>query len=236
MQNNININNSKQIDISILGANFLNLQKLLDLIIKTKIVKRLHYDVMDYDFVNNLSFGPHILKNISEYLNNDIKIDCHMMTKIKNLSVEKYLKPFINCKIDIITFHIEALNDKQIIDFLNIKKKYNQKIGLALKPGTSIKKIFSYVDKIDLILIMSVEPGFGGQTFIENTKNKINDLRKYLNKNNMNVLIQVDGGINDNTIKFCNNSDIIVVGNYLATSKNKKEFYSQIKKLHENSI
>ncbi len=221
-----------EIAISILNANFLELKKLLDFILENKLVKRLHYDVMDYDFVPNLSFGPHILSNIKKYVKNKILIDCHMMVKIKGMQVYDYLKPFLDIKPDIITMHFESLNDSQIEEFLLIRKNFHQKIGLAISPDTKVKSILHLLNKIDLILVMSVKPGFGGQDFILNTQNKITEIHEYILLNNLNILIEVDGGINLETISLCKKANIVVIGNYLATVDNEDEFTKKVNNLY----
>lgn len=221
----------QEVAVSILSANFLELKKVLDTILETNKIKRIHYDVMDYDFVNNLSFGPHILSNVANYTKDQIKIDCHMMVKVKNLTMVEYLKPFMESNIDIITFHYEALTSKQIMELINIKKSSNQKIGLAIKPNTPVKSILKYVKDFDLILIMSVEPGFGGQSFIQTSVDKITQLRNYIDTNQLKTLIQVDGGINHQSAPLCTDCDILVAGSYITSASNKVEMSKRVESI-----
>ncbi len=217
---------------SLLNSNFLNLKENLQLL-KNQNVKWIHYDVMDYDFVPNLTFGPKILSDIKSFVKNDIFLDCHMMVKIKNMSVENYLKPFIDAGTNSITMHFESLSKEQLNEFLLLKKKYFINLSLALKPSTSINKIIPFLSKIDMVLIMSVEPGFGEQKFIKSILIKINKLNKIISDNKYNLLVQIDGGIDDNIAKLCKkeNVDVLVVGSYLFSSKTSSEFKEKITKL-----
>lgn len=179
---------------------------------------------MDYHFVKNLSFGFQILENITKNFNN-FKIDCHFMVKIdENICVKEYLKPFILKNTKMISIHFESLSKNQIKDFLELKKFFlNLKIGFALKPETKIEILFPFLKKIDYVLIMSVNPGFGGQKFILNTKNKIIQLKNYIQKNNLNCFIEVDGGINNNTVLNCKKANMVVMGKYLSNNVNIKK-------------
>ncbi|AGM26398.1 ribulose-phosphate 3-epimerase [Spiroplasma syrphidicola EA-1] len=199
---------------SILSADFLNLDQELTLI-EAGGVKWIHFDVMDGDFVPNLTFGPKILKDITDKHN--LFVDCHLMVKIKNSSVEDYLKPFIEAKANAITLHYEALTSEQINEFLALKTKYDLQFGLAIKPSTNVEEILPFLPFLDLVLVMTVEPGFGGQAFIPHAAEKIAHLRKFIDKNKLKTLISVDGGINAQTGKMCQDFgvDILVAGSYL---------------------
>ena len=143
----------------------------------------------------------------------------------------KYAKEYIEAGADIITFHLEACKNsaevQQTIDFIRSK---GVKVGLSIKPKTDVKELLPWLDKIDLALIMSVEPGFGGQKFIPNALDKISFLRKYIDSNNLAVLIEVDGGINDETGKLCADAgvDILVAGSYLFNKDDIKERINKI--------
>lgn len=185
---------------------------------------------MDYDFVDNLSFGPSILSNITSY--KKFFIDCHMMVKIKNKKVEDYLKPFIKAGANSITMHIEALTTNQLKEFINLKKEYqNLHLGLAINPKTSINKVTPYLKNLDLVLLMSVEPGFGGQQFLDFTETKIQEIAQYISAKKLKTLIQVDGGINDITYKKCNSANIIVLGSYLLKALSITTAINKIKKV-----
>lgn len=170
---------------------------------------------MDGDFVPNLTFGPKILADIRSYSN--LYLDCHLMVKIKNQSVESYLLPFIKAGASSITLHYEALTPDQLTEFLMLRIKLQLKIGLAIKPRTPLTVVFPYLEQLDLVLIMTVEPGFGGQSFIPQAAKKIKELRTYLDQHQYSTLIEVDGGINEQTGLICKNYgvDVLVAGIYL---------------------
>lgn len=175
----------------------------------------IHMDIMDGKFVpNNVLYDK-------EYLFNK-KLDIHLMV----YDVIKYIDFYKELNPSFITFHVEAVNNP--IDIINYLKKLNIKVGISIKPNTSVEVIKPYLNLIDLVLVMSVEPGFGGQEFIENSTNKINELYELRNSNNYNYLIEVDGGINDITYKKVNNADIKVVGSFITK---ESDYASQIEKL-----
>jgi len=205
---------------SILTANFLSLKDELTNLFNAGI-KWIHFDVMDYHFVPNLSFGPKILSDVCQF-NDEINIDCHLMVNIKNITVKEYLKPFmILPQVKNITLHYEALTKTQLTEFLNWNNPRIKK-GLALNPITPIRKIYPYLTQLDTILIMSVAPGAGGQPFLPNTIAKIKLLSKMINDHNLRITIAVDGGINDLTGKACINAgaNYLVAGSYLLNSSN----------------
>ena len=173
----------------------------------------IHFDVMDNQFVPNLAFS---IKEINDYASVcNKKIDVHFMVE----SPLDYLKKLDNVEFDNIIVHLEIDEIDNIIDNL---VKYNAKIGIAIKPNTDIDLLDKYLDRIDLILVMSVEPGFGGQKFISNTTNRIKEIRKKIG--NRNIMVSVDGGINDDTIKLAN-VDIAVVGSFIT---NNDDYQKQI--------
>ena len=173
----------------------------------------IHFDVMDNYFVPNLAFS---IKEINDYASVcNKKIDVHFMVE-RPLD---YLKKIDNIKFDNIIVHLEIEDVDNVIDSL---AKYNTKIGIAIKPNTNIDLLDKYLDRIDLILVMSVEPGFGGQKFISNTTNRIKEIRKKIGSRN--IMISVDGGINDETIKLVD-VDIAVVGSFIT---NKDDYQKQI--------
>lgn len=177
----------------------------------------IHFDVMDNKFVPNKAFSINEIKEYAKVCNK--KIDIHFM-------VEKpieYLKQLNDIKFNNITFHIEIEDVSKNIALI---KKLNTKIGLAIKPNTDLNLLDKYLDDIDLILVMSVEPGFGGQKFIDNTINRIKEIRKKIKDRN--ILIEVDGGINDQTIKLVD-ADIVVAGSFIT---NYKDYQKQINLLN----
>lgn len=209
---------------SILSANFLDLKNDLDITEKS-LAKWLHFDVMDGHFVPNISFGSAILRQVKGY--SKLFMDVHIMIS----DPLKYAKEFIDAGADILTFHYEALkSDEEILQVIKLIKSNNCKVGISIKPDTKVEKIFKYLNMLDLVLIMSVEPGFGGQSFMDNSLNKIKELRLEIDSNKYNCLIQVDGGINDITSYKCRDAgaDVLVAGSYLY---GKIDFSSRVKKL-----
>ncbi|WP_262122505.1 ribulose-phosphate 3-epimerase [Anaerococcus sp. Marseille-Q5996] len=177
---------------SILSCNFSNLQKDLDKTTGTDL-KMIHIDVMDGIFVPNISFGFKVIKDIRD--KNDYFFDTHAMI----VEPIKYIEEFKNSGVDRLTIHYEACeNLDQTIDKI---KENDMEVGLTFKPATDIDLIIPYLKKIDLVLVMSVEPGFGGQTFMEDSIEKIKILRAYIDENNLDVKIQVDGGIKTTNVE-----------------------------------
>lgn len=177
---------------SILSCNFSNLQNDLKQTKDTDL-KMIHIDVMDGIFVPNISFGFKVIKDIRD--KNDYFFDTHAMI----VEPIKYIEEFKNSGVDRLTIHYEACeNLDQTIDKI---KDNDMEVGLTFKPATDIDLIIPYLEKIDLVLVMSVEPGFGGQTFMENSIEKIKILRAYIDENNLDVKIQVDGGIKTTNVE-----------------------------------
>jgi len=193
---------------SILNSNFIDLKKVLKSISSADL---LHLDIMDGNFVPNISFGPYISKLIA--LNTKLPIDAHLMVKKPLEYIDKFVFPNSYC----ITIHYEADNIDECIKKI---KEHKIKVGLSIKPETKVNKIIKYLKDIDLVLVMSVNPGFGGQEFIKDTTTKIYQLVELRNQYKLNYEIEVDGGINDTTISYINKADIAVVGSYLFKQKN----------------
>ncbi|MBQ2883718.1 MAG: ribulose-phosphate 3-epimerase [Alphaproteobacteria bacterium] len=175
----------------------------------------IHFDVMDGHFVNNITFGPKILSDLKKCTN--LEFDVHLMVE----NPLKFIPWYINAGADIVTFHFEAVESP--IDAINLIKSHGIKVGISIKPNTDVSVLIPYLDMIDLILIMSVEPGFGGQTFISKSIEKITKTKELIK--NKNILIEVDGGINVNTAKDCINSgvDILVAGTAVFSDGNYKK-------------
>ena len=148
----------------------------------------IHVDVMDGHFVPNLTIGPVVIKKLRPFTKK--VFDVHLMIS----PVDKYIKPFSDAGADIITFHPEATTD--ISSTINLIKKNNKKVGISLKPKSSIDLIKKYMDQIDLVLIMSVEPGFGGQKFMPEVLDKVKKIKEIATEKKLNIDIEIDGGIN----------------------------------------
>ena len=178
----------------------------------------IHIDVMDGIFVPNQQMNT--LEEISEINNvSQKKLDIHLMVSnpleyIKKLHLEKK-------NIAYVTFHIESQSD--IRKVISLIKKLNYKVGIALKPNTDINKLIPFLKEIDLILILSLEPGYGGQKFIATTSKKIENLSKIIKEKKYPIKIEVDGGINNITIKQIQLSDIAVAGSYIIKSNNYEQ-------------
>lgn len=209
---------------SILSSDFSNLENEIKDLDKEG-ASYLHFDVMDGHFVNNISFGSYVLKCISN--KTSLIKDVHLMI----YNPKKYVKDFIDAGADIITFHFEAIKENEIEDLINYIHSFNKKVGIAIKPNTDVSVLKPYLKSLDLVLIMSVEPGFGGQEFIDSALNKIEYLKTIKNKYNYKYMIEVDGGINDVTSKLCieKGVDILVSGSFIFHSKNRKETIENMK-------
>ena len=179
----------------------------------------IHVDVMDGKFVKNKTLPFSQLKDIHKYTNK--RLDVHLMVK----KPIKYIHDYATLNTEFITIHVETKNIDKSLDLI---EEYGIKKGLSIKSDTPLEVLIPYLDRIDLILIMSVEPGRGGQTFIEETKDRIKELRKLLDEHKSKALISVDGGINDSVAKSLKDADILVSGSYVTSSD---DFQYQIYKL-----
>ena len=205
-----------QIAPSILSSDFARLKEEIESIKNCDMV---HIDVMDGHFVPNLTFGAPVVKCIRKYT--ELFFDCHLMIS----NPLKYAKDFAAAGADLITFHYESDNDpKEVIDEI---KRLGCKVGISVKPKTPVEEIYPYLDDVDLVLIMSVEPGFGGQSFMSEVLDKVVKLKK-LNKK---FVIEIDGGIDDKTIIQAKEAgvDICVAGSYIFKQKDRIETIKKLK-------
>jgi len=205
---------------SILSADFGNLERSIETV---KSAQWLHVDVMDGHFVPNISIGPVVIKGLRTYT--DQILDTHLMIS----DPAKYALDFIKAGSDRITFHIEATNDPMAV--IKLIREHGAKVGLSLKPNTKISAISNLIPFIDQVLVMSVEPGFGGQEFMTNSLDKIRELDTLRKKLNIHLLIVVDGGINEKTAALCkeNGADVLVAGSYIFKSDDPFARMEQLK-------
>ena len=185
----------------------------------------LHLDVMDGKFVTNTTFDDKYIKTLREH--SKMIFDTHLMVK----EPEKVINDYILSGSDYITFHIEATSKPyNIIETL---KRNNKKIGISIKPNTILEEILEFLPFIDLVLVMSVEPGRGGQSFIMHTLDKIKTLKQLKEERNYNYLIEVDGGINNETAPLVKEAgaDMIVVGSYLVKQPDLSQAIKELKKI-----
>ena len=206
---------------SILGGSFANMQDTIKLIDQSK-AEYIHFDVMDGDFVPNLTFGPQFISNVRQYAKKTF--DVHLMIN----RVGKFLDEYIKAGSDIITFHLEI--EENINELISKIKINNIKCGIAIKPATPWEDLKPYLNDIDQIIIMTVEPGFGGQKFMDDQLLKINQLRKYISDNKLHVDLEVDGGVNYETGKKCvaAGANILVAGSFLFNQENLTQASNQL--------
>ena len=206
---------------SILGGSFANMKDTIKLIDQSK-AEYIHFDVMDGDFVPNLTFGPQFISNVRQYSKKTF--DVHLMIN----RVGKFLDDYIKAGSDIITFHLEI--DENINELISKIKTNNIRCGIAIKPASPWEDIKPYLNNIDQIIIMTVEPGFGGQKFMDDQLLKINRLRKYISDNQLHVDLEVDGGVNYETGKKCVDAgaNILVAGSFLFKQENLTQACNQL--------
>ena len=211
---------------SLLSANFAELEKEIKKL-ESGGADYLHLDVMDGNYVPNISFGAPIIKSIKKITS--LPLDVHLMIN----KPERYIKDFVEAGADIITVHGEStVHIHRVVQMI---KGFGVKAGISLNPATTLDSLKYLIDDLDLILIMSVNPGFGGQSFISSSKNKIREARELIDKNSLNIILQVDGGIKLDNVKEIVDlgSDLIVVGSDIFSSNDIKSRTKEFKQIIE---
>ena len=215
-----------QISPSILSGDFSQLGNEIQRLEKGG-ADMIHVDVMDGHFVPNLTIGPPVIKSLRKH--STLPFDVHLMIS----PVHKYIENFANAGADIITFHPEA--SENIDETINHIKSFNKKVGLSLNPNTGINVIENFLDKINLVLVMSVHPGFGGQKFMPEVLKKIKDLHEIKKNKNLNFDIEVDGGINfDNSKTVKDAGANILVSGTTIFKENKGDIKKNIDSLRSS--
>lgn len=196
----------KKIAPSILSADFANLEKEINAVTAAG-ADWLHVDVMDGHFVPNLTIGAPVVKSLKRV--SKLPLDVHLMIE----KPERFVDDFLKAGSDYLTIHVEATD--QVDAILKRIRDAGAKAGLTLRPGTPLERIWPYLDRLDLVLVMTVEPGFGGQEFLDDQVAKIDQLRVEIDRRGLKVLIEVDGGVNEKTLARCANADVLVAGSYV---------------------
>ena len=191
-----------KISPSILSADFSKLGSEIQDLEKAK-ADLIHIDVMDGHFVPNITIGPEAISKLRKYTS--LPFDVHLMIS----PVDNFIKDFAEAGADIITIHPEATND--LVNSIKKIKSYNKKAGISLNPETSVEKVLTVLNLIDLVLIMSVNPGFGGQKFIKETLEKVKILKKEIDSKNLKTQIEIDGGINFENAKIAKEAGVNII-------------------------
>lgn len=213
---------------SLLSADFTNLKSDIEILDKSG-VKYLHLDVMDGMFVPNISFGPMIIKQLRPLTN--MVFDVHLMIE----DPDRYVQSFKDAGADILTVHYEAC--KHLHRTISYIKSLGMKAGVSLNPATNIDVLDYVLEDLDLVLVMSVNPGFGGQSFIPSALDKIKNLKEKIKERNLNVIVEVDGGVKTTNVKDVveAGADLIVSGSdVFADKENRIKVYNDIFNNYKN--
>jgi ribulose-phosphate 3-epimerase len=209
---------------SILAADFANLKRDIEMVNSSE-ADWFHIDIMDGVFVPNISFGMPVLEAIKKYANKTI--DVHLMI----IEPDRYIKKFSDLGSDILTVHYEACT--HLHRTIQAIKSENMKAGVALNPHTNISVLDDIINDVDLVCLMSVNPGFGGQSFIENTYNKIKALKDLIKRKGASAKIEIDGGVTSSNAKKLieYGADVLVAGSYIFKNENPTKTIDELKKL-----
>lgn len=211
-----------EVSLSILTVDYANVEASLKPVLED--LNYVHLDVMDGEFVPNISFGYAFIKSLRKITNK--VFDTHLMIQ----NPYNYIKQFAEAGSDYITFHVEASSDVE--KTIELIKSYNVKAGISIKPNTKVSEILEYLPMVDMVLVMSVEPGFGGQKFMDSAIDKVKELKELKNKYGYSYLINIDGGINDKTAPLINEYvDLAVSGSYVLNAPNPKENLKVLKNI-----
>lgn len=209
---------------SVLASDFANLQRDIEMINNSE-ADWFHIDIMDGVFVPNISFGMPVLEAITKHATKTI--DVHLMI----VDPDRYIKTFAQLGSNILTVHYEACT--HLHRTLQAIKAEGMKAGVALNPHTNVSLLEDVIKDIDMVCIMSVNPGFGGQSFIENTYKKIKELKEIITRNNASTIIEIDGGVTSkNAVQLVEaGADVLVAGNFVFKAENPTETISELKKM-----
>ena len=211
---------SKKVAPSILSADFANLEKEIRAVTAAG-ADWIHVDVMDGHFVPNITIGIPVVQSLKKV--STLPLDVHLMIE----RPERYIEDFVKAGSDYLTIHVESTQDPAAV--LRRIRELGAKAGITLRPGTAVEKIIPFLTLCDLVLVMTVEPGFGGQSFMADQVEKIHLLRQLIEKQQLSTLIEVDGGINAETAKVCFEADVFVAGSYVF----KNDYAQAIKTLKQ---
>jgi ribulose-phosphate 3-epimerase len=211
-----------KISPSILAADF---ARLADEVLSVSTADYLHFDVMDGLFVPNISIGLPVLESVRKIT--EMTLDVHLMIQ----SPARYVKDFAEAGADIVVFHVEAETPDNILSAIDTIHSLGKKVGLAVKPATPAEALLPFIDVLDIVLVMTVEPGFGGQGFIADMLPKISEVRRIIESRNLNCELEVDGGINAETAKLCVNAgaNVLVAGSYIFGDKDRSKMIENLR-------